>query len=138
MPLNEEPMALPTEVRDGLYDDTMPKQGANGDEVEGTGLEGDLEERVTSDSLPAASRYHYEGSDLLDGDLSDFSFEALLVEVKGPNDHLSEKQIVWLNIFKRHGVPAIVCKVKEPKDTTKKAKVRKRASETDLELICID
>ena len=65
----------------------------------------------------------------------DISLEALLVEVKGPNDHLSEKQIVWLNIFKQYGVPAVVCKVREPRDSKKKVKT---APETRTELICID
>lgn len=34
-----------------------------------------------------------------------------LVEVKGPGDRLSTKQILWLDYFKKHGIEAEVCYV---------------------------
>lgn len=37
------------------------------------------------------------------------------VEVKGPNDTLSSKQILWLNYFNANGFPAEVCYVKSDK-----------------------
>lgn len=36
----------------------------------------------------------------------------LFVEVKGPGDHLSEKQQLWLDFMKENGIPAEVCLVK--------------------------
>lgn len=40
------------------------------------------------------------------------SNECKFVEVKGPGDKLSEKQIVWLNFFMQIGIPCEVCYVK--------------------------
>jgi hypothetical protein len=64
---------------------------------------------------PMESNYIYDGSDLAlpASHATDLSFESLLVEVKGPNDHLSEKQMVWLSVFRKHGVNALVCRVTE-------------------------
>lgn len=41
------------------------------------------------------------------------------VEVKGPNDTLSSKQILWLDYFNSHGLPAEVCYVKSDKSNRK-------------------
>lgn len=41
------------------------------------------------------------------------------VEVKGPNDTLSSKQILWLDYFNAHGLPAEVCYVKSDKSSRK-------------------
>lgn len=41
------------------------------------------------------------------------------VEVKGPNDTLSSKQILWLNYFNANGFPAEVCYVKSDKGSRK-------------------
>ena len=38
--------------------------------------------------------------------------KALLVEVKGPGDHLSSKQIMWLEYFARSGIDCEVAYVK--------------------------
>jgi hypothetical protein len=35
------------------------------------------------------------------------------VEVKGPRDHLSSAQVVWLNLFLHFGVQVEVCRVSE-------------------------
>jgi len=64
---------------------------------------------------PLEGAYIYDGPDLSlpPNHETCLSFESLLVEVKGPNDHLSEKQCVWLSVFAKHGVNALVCRVTE-------------------------
>lgn len=44
---------------------------------------------------------------------ANWSFEAALVEVKGPNDRLMERQRAWLAILCASGADARVCKVSE-------------------------
>ena len=41
--------------------------------------------------------------------------ESMLVEVKGPSDHLSRQQISWLKVLRSHGAKAFVCRVREDK-----------------------
>ncbi len=41
-------------------------------------------------------------------------FEARLVEVKGPNDRLSEKQRAWLAVLAAAGADCRLCQVNEP------------------------
>ena len=40
-------------------------------------------------------------------------YECMLVEVKGPTDHLADHQLMWLRVLHRYGVTAIVGHVKE-------------------------
>lgn len=42
-------------------------------------------------------------------------FEVMFVEVKGPNDHLAYRQLLWLHVLdqRKHGLKAVVCHVKE-------------------------
>ena len=40
-------------------------------------------------------------------------YECMMVEVKGPTDHLADHQLMWLNVLHRYGVTAIVGHVKE-------------------------
>jgi hypothetical protein len=47
-----------------------------------------------------------------DWDSPVLSLEAMLVEVKGPTDSLSERQTVWLNLL-RKDIPSYVCRVSE-------------------------
>ena len=57
-----------------------------------------------------------EGFQLLGGEnTSEWVFESLLVEVKGPSDHLAYKQRLWLEILGQatHSLKAAVCFVKE-------------------------
>ena len=45
---------------------------------------------------------------------SDWIFEALFVEVKGPSDRLAERQAIWLHALDvGGGVPAVVCQIRE-------------------------
>ena len=41
------------------------------------------------------------------------SFECVVIEVKGPADHLSDKQVLWLQVLGAVGVEAMVVRVKE-------------------------
>ena len=34
-----------------------------------------------------------------------------IVEVKGPNDRLSKKQILWIDYLSKLGIKAVVCRV---------------------------
>ena len=38
--------------------------------------------------------------------------ECRLIEVKGPSDHLSQKQLLWLQIFQVFDIPSFVGRVK--------------------------
>lgn len=49
--------------------------------------------------------------------------EYKMVEVKGPNDRLSDAQWYWIGIFRKHKMPFEVCKVMT--DTGKQLKKRK-------------
>lgn len=42
-------------------------------------------------------------------------FEVMFVEVKGPNDHLAYRQLLWLHVLdqRKYGLKAVVCHVKE-------------------------
>jgi len=51
---------------------------------------------------------------LLDEDF-EYSFKCQMVEVKGPNDHLMERQRLWLEILVSSGIDARVCRVVEKK-----------------------
>eukprot|EP01041_Mallomonas_annulata_P006579 gene6579-13309_t len=55
----------------------------------------------SSSSSPFSSDWEYE-------------YEAMLVEVKGPTDSLSPKQLLWLQTLCHHGVNALVCSIHEP------------------------
>lgn len=56
-----------------------------------------------------------DGLQLLGESTSEWIFESLLVEVKGPSDHLAYKQRLWLEILGQatHSLKAAVCFVKE-------------------------
>jgi hypothetical protein len=56
---------------------------------------------------------HGPDVDLLMPNVLECSIEIRLVEVKGPRDHLSEKQIVWLKIFQLAGINHGVIKILE-------------------------
>jgi hypothetical protein len=53
--------------------------------------------------------------DCHDDDLSlpTVTLDILLVEVKGPSDHLAQKQIMWIKFLNNHGVKTCVGYVKE-------------------------
>ena len=57
----------------------------------------------------------FDGLHLLGVSTSEWIFESLLVEVKGPSDHLAYKQRLWLEILGQatHSMKAAVCFVKE-------------------------
>jgi hypothetical protein len=44
-----------------------------------------------------------------------YEYEAMLIEVKGPTDHLSKKQIIWLKHLCMHNVKSSVALVREKK-----------------------
>jgi len=44
----------------------------------------------------------------------EWSYEACLVEVKGPTDSLAPRQLLWLQALREYGVNAVVCAVHEP------------------------
>ena len=44
-----------------------------------------------------------------------YACESLLVEVKGPSDHLSRQQTSWLKLLAGLGAKALVCRVREEK-----------------------
>lgn len=61
-----------------------------------------------------ASRSDEDASGLsLDEDRYEYRFEAKLVEVKGPNDTLMDRQTAWLAILRSAGIDARVCRVVE-------------------------
>ena len=43
-------------------------------------------------------------------------YECMFVEVKGPTDHLADHQLMWLRMFDRYGVMAIVGNVRETEE----------------------
>ena len=51
----------------------------------------------------------------LDQNLYEYKFAAKLVEVKGPNDTLMDRQTAWLAILQNSGIDARVCRVIEPR-----------------------
>ena len=80
------------------------------EEEEATAIGGDKSDKSQRDKSPY-DRYAYTGPELLPNE--DYKYECILVEVKGPTDHLSEKQIVWLNVFRQNNVAALVVRVRE-------------------------
>ena len=71
---------------------------------------------ANSFSIPSSissSGMHGPDVDLLMPNVLECSIEIRLVEVKGPRDHLSEKQIVWLKIFQVAGINHGVIKILE-------------------------
>ena len=57
----------------------------------------------------------FDGLQLLGVKHSEWVFESLFIEVKGPSDHLAYKQRLWLEILGQatHSLKAAVCFVKE-------------------------
>jgi hypothetical protein len=57
----------------------------------------------------------FDSLQLLGANLSEWIFETLFIEVKGPSDHLAYKQRLWLEILGKatHSLKAAVCFVKE-------------------------
>ena len=94
-------------------------------------------------SLPAEGErgrdpFRYDGGDLcLPSPVgSELRLQALLVEVKSPTDSLSDKQVVWLNLLNRHGVPSVVCRVQEkPKGPVRPKKKKKEEEEEEEERV---
>ena len=56
----------------------------------------------------------------------EISPEIQLIEVKGPRDRLSDRQIIWLERLNQAGISSFVCHVHEPKQlqSTKRRKVK--------------
>ena len=48
--------------------------------------------------------------------------ESMLVEVKGPTDHLSRQQTSWLRLLAGHGAKAFVCRVREEEPGRQRSK----------------
>ena len=74
------------------------------------------QDAATSFSMPStvvSGGWHGPDVDLIMPNVLECSIEVRLVEVKGPRDHLSEKQIVWLRIFELAGINHGVVKILE-------------------------
>ena len=50
--------------------------------------------------------------------------DILFIEVKGPRDRLDGRQMAWLNKLISFGIPAGVCRIKEPKKVSSKLKTK--------------
>jgi hypothetical protein len=80
-------------------------------------------------SVMTSGDFHGPDVDFLLPNILECSIEVRLVEVKGPRDHLSEKQIVWLRILDASGIDHGVVKILESrksKSATKTAVKRGR------------
>lgn len=82
------------------------------------------EELNLSSLFDSATTSEGEIRSAVDGLPDKYLFEIMFVEVKGPNDHLAYKQLLWLHILDQknsstggqggvHGMKAVVCHVKE-------------------------
>lgn len=70
-------------------------------------------EAPPSEDLAASSQMEVEGAQTnapKDGN-GVIPMECMFVEVKSPNDRLSEKQLIWLHALQSFGVQAAVCNV---------------------------
>lgn len=56
-------------------------------------------------------------------------YEARFVEVKGPRDHLSDRQRAWLRVLSFGGVPTDLCRVEEPARRGSKRAERQASAE---------
>ena len=63
------------------------------------------------------------------------SFESILMEVKGPRDRLDGRQVAWLKYFIKHGIPAGVCRVREPKKGGERSNEKKRKAGKEKEAL---
>lgn len=65
-----------------------------------------------------------------------WTFECMLVEVKGPTDKLADKQLKWLQALTHFDIPAVVCRVREGfKGDSAEKRGNHRSAQKELQVV---